>query len=89
MVEARRQIYIFLKHVFEEGIVEIYDYQNWTCFKLFSLIYFGFVRNFPELAPDRVFCWTDSNIALWWIGQVHKKVEGLGTEQGRENFGEF
>ena len=39
---------MFLKHVFEEDIVEIYVYQNWTCFNLFSLIYFGFVRNFPN-----------------------------------------
>ena len=49
LAEVRIQIYIFFKLVFELAIVEIYIYQNWTCFDLFSLIYFRFVQNFPKL----------------------------------------
>ena len=30
LVEARSQIYIFLKHVLEEDIAESYVYQNWA-----------------------------------------------------------
>ena len=37
LVEATCQIYIFLEHVFKEDIVEIYVYQNWTCFNLLFL----------------------------------------------------
>ena len=48
MVEATCQIYVFLKHVFEEDIKEIYVYQNWsvlTYFPKFTLDLLGIFQN--------------------------------------------
>ena len=60
-----------------------------ACFLISKLIASVKTTVESEVEIVRVFCWTDSQIVLWWIRQVHKEwkvwVQNMG-EKIRENF---
>ena len=43
------------------------------------------IQNELEVPQDKIFCWSDSEITLWWIKKRPRDAYPVRGEQGGEN----